>query len=92
MYIHLTSLLLYFEYQDSNSFFDHILNTIKCMFRQIKRLIGNSNFSFSFEKTNLIYDFTIVMKLEQNEINPFIALKLAVSFIHYIWMIPEGRI
>lgn len=62
------------------------------MFRQIKRLFGNSNFSFSFEKTNLIYDFTIVMKLEQYEINPFIALKLAVSFIHYILMIPEGRI
>lgn len=84
MYIHLTSLLLYFEYQDSNSFFDHILNTIKCMFRQIKRLFGNSNFLFSFEKTNLIYGFTIVMKLEQNEIHPFIALKLAMSFIHYI--------
>lgn len=83
MYIHLNSLLLYFEYQDSNSFFDHILNT-KCMFRQIKRLFGNSNFLFSFEKTNLIYGFTIVMKLEQNEIHPFIALKLAVSFIHYI--------
>lgn len=84
MYIHLNSLLLYFEYQDLNSFFDHILNATKCMSRQIKRLFGNSNFSFSFEKTNLIHDFTIVMKLEQNEINPFIALKLAVSFIHYI--------